>query len=317
MAIMQKKRTFTFIILILITAFLLVAALVPRLHSKEVEISYITGKVIQQINDPEKLTKWFLPFAEINKKNIQFNDSILTLPAAGNSLKILKTTPFSVELRAEQKSTQQTFLFKIRPHDYNTIVTLLYSSTLLNYFFGSNEMVNHAEKSLANLKAYMEDTKQLYGYDIKETLVTDTSFLFSKKIVASNNAQKGTKELFDMLIKYGYDHHANYNGVRIFHSELVGKNETEIYAGIGVNRRIETFKNNIVQYKMMPYKKKLLAAYYEGPYGNISKVYNALEEFKQDHHYSSMAIPFEKFLSDGYGFADTQVIKLRVCYPVF
>jgi len=67
----------------------------------------------------------------------------------------------------------------------------------------------------------------------------------------------------------------------------------------------------------MPVGKNLLEASYQGPFGEAHKAYRALESFKTDHNLSSMAIPFQKFLSDGYDFADDQTVQLKVYYPIF
>jgi len=47
------------------------------------------------------------------------------------------------------------------------------------------------------------------------------------------------------------------------------------------------------------------------------KAYKALEEYKKDHNLVSMAIPFQKFMGDGYDFDDNQIVQLKVYYPVF
>jgi hypothetical protein len=54
-----------------------------------------------------------------------------------------------------------------------------------------------------------------------------------------------------------------------------------------------------------------------GPYGKTKELYSVLEEYKRNNNLVSMAIPFQKFLSEGYGFADSQVVKTRISYPVF
>ena len=67
----------------------------------------------------------------------------------------------------------------------------------------------------------------------------------------------------------------------------------------------------------MPFGKNLLMAVYQGPYGEISKAFTALENFKADHKLSSMAIPYQKFLSEGFDFSDSQIVQMKVYYPIF
>ena len=67
----------------------------------------------------------------------------------------------------------------------------------------------------------------------------------------------------------------------------------------------------------MPFGKNLLVANYHGPYGEVHKAYTALENFKADHRLSSMAIPYQKFLQEGYDFSDDEIVQMKVYYPVF
>jgi hypothetical protein len=83
-----------------------------------------------------------------------------------------------------------------------------------------------------------------------------------------------------------------------------------------INRSIKT-KTTTCNFKMMPYGKNLLAVEYEGPYYNVMKINEALEEYRADNKMVIMAIPFHKYLSEGYGFTDSQVVKLQVFYPVY
>jgi hypothetical protein len=135
-------------------------------------------------------------------------------------------------------------------------------------------------------------------------------------VSARNNEARSTAKLYDELISYADKRHAGYNGVRIFYSQPVSKDSIELFAGIGVTVYTPTKPDDDIQYKMMPYGKKLLALEYEGTYGNSRKMFDILEQFKRDHNMVSMAIPFQKFLTNGYGFSDSQIVRTRVCYPV-
>jgi hypothetical protein len=42
-----------------------------------------------------------------------------------------------------------------------------------------------------------------------------------------------------------------------------------------------------------------------------------MEQFKIDNRHVSMAIPFHKYLDEGYGFTEDQNVRVKVCYPVF
>jgi effector-binding domain-containing protein len=119
------------------------------------------------------------------------------------------------------------------------------------------------------------------------------------------------------LISYAEKRDAGYNGTRIFYAVPYGTEQIMLFASIGVTNRINIPESEEIQYKKMPFGKNLLMATYQGPYGEVSKVYTALENFKSDHKLSSMAIPYQKFLSEGYDFSDEEVVQMKVYYPIF
>jgi hypothetical protein len=194
---------------------------------------------------------------------------------------------------------------------------LSYTTTPWKKLTVKNPLVAETFKNMDAFKDYMENPLNVYGYDIRDMLVEDTSFLFASRTIPSEKFAPESKSLFDMLITEAQKRNAEYNGVRIFHFQDNGNGTTSLFAGVGVNRRVYTKKNDNVSYKMMPYKLNLLVADFEGPYKDIQKVYEAMEAYKEDHKLYSMAIPFHKYISEGYGFADTQIVKMRVSFPVY
>ncbi len=317
---MKRKKILTVIVLLLISAALAFALFVPVIHRDKIEISYSMQTILQQINDAGKLAKWYKPFGDESYQNINIDAAHHKVFSKDEFVEIVKANSFAVELNAGNSDRQEKIVFEVildSLSQFKSFVTLAYQTTLFHRLSGLNKIETRAEQSLVNLKGYIEDKKRLYGYDIKNIPVTDTSFLYTKKIVRRNEIQQGTKEIFDTLLQVAKEKKAEYNGVRIFHSEALNKDEQELFAAVGVSHRIETNYGDKIHYSMMPYNGNLLSAEYEGPFGNVDKVYNALEQYKDDHKMSSMAIPFQKFLTDGYGFADTQIVKLRVCYPVY
>ena len=195
--------------------------------------------------------------------------------------------------------------------------SLSYNTTPWKKLMQKNPLIEESRKNLDAFAAYMKDPIKVYGYNIHEVTVTDTSFLFSSRTVPTAKFANESKMLFDLLISEASKRNAGYNGVRIFNWQDNGDGTLSLFAGIGIMKRVNTFDGDVVSYKIMPYQKKLLVADFEGPYKDVMKVYAAMEEYKEDSKRVSMAIPFHKYLSDGYGFADTQIVKMRISFPVF
>jgi hypothetical protein len=174
-----------------------------------------------------------------------------------------------------------------------------------------------AAQSLQRLEEWMGTTEYVYGHKIVMTTVTDSSFLFQARVVPSDQESVEAKKIFDELIAYAEKRNSHYNGVRIYYTQSPQKGQTAIYASIGVDTYTPTGPGEKIQYKMMPYGKKLLIMDYVGPFSQTKEMYRVLEDYKRDNSLVSMAIPFQKFLTPGYGFADSQVVKTRISYPVF
>jgi len=322
------KRFITFVIMIrrFLIPFAIVAlvAIIFLLIFKKnsvtysVEVPFTVIKAADHLRDPHKIRQWMQPFASEKGDKLLISPQQLIL--GNDTLQILQQGFIDMWLR--RSNGKDSLVYSINADalvDKPNITrfTLTYNTTPWKKLTQKNPLVEETMKNMDALAAYMKDPVKVYGYNIREVTVTDTSFLFSSRSVPSAKFANETKLLFDMLIAEAKKRDAGYNGVRIFNWLDNGDGTTSLFAGIGVTKRIETSDGDVVSYKMMPYQKKLLVADFEGPYKDVMKVYAAMEEYKEDNKRVSMAIPFHKYLSDGYGFADTQVVKMRVSFPVF
>jgi len=237
-----------------------------------------------------------------------------------DTLTLLQLSAFELAFRRSNPDAALNFSINVLPHQDSvnqSYLVLNYTASRWASLFGANKLAEDAEASLDSLTKFLNNPARLYGYDIVGELVEDTSFLFASKKIRRENFASETKALYDMLIAEAAKRNAGYNGVRIFHFIDSDSANRTIYAGIGVTKRVETKEGEAVSYKMMPYQRNLLVTYYEGPYGKLPEVYSAMEQFKIDNQYVSMAIPFHKYLDEGYGFTEDQIVKMKVCYPVF
>lgn len=316
--VFRKKHIYSLIILMAIAAFVFYVSVVPKTFRHRVSIPFGMLKTGEQLYNPAYLVKWYVPFTQTDSH--AFDSTTKNTISNGNySLEINDQTLVGAVLKSRSGTNQKEFLFNVVPDTLSaleSIVTLSYINTLFNEWFKRDELVKNALQSLANLKDYMEDTKRLYGYEIRITTVADTSFLFLSGTVPVAEKRAATKKLFEQLIAYADKKKAGYNGTRIFYSQKLD-DEITLFASIGVSNFVLIDPGEPFEYKRMPYGKNLLEAAFQGPFGNVYKVYEALETFKTDRQLVSMAIPFQKFMSDGYDFSDSQVVQMKVYYPIF
>lgn len=301
----MKNRKSRLFLLIVLPLLLLVAAYTgfsKKTFREQVEINYPMLKTGEQLRSKDQVKRWYLQSAGEN-----------------DTLSVTDQTPVSARIIARLKGNEQAFRFSIDGDTLNaqiSYVTLSYERTLFSHWFGKDPLIQDARKSLQNLKAYMEDSKRFYGYEIQLVKVEDTSFLFKSITVPLEMKQEATRKLFDELIAFATAQDAGYNGIRIFYS-LKGEKDIKLFVSIGVSKAVEPDAATGIEYKKMPLGKNLLVANYQGALNEVDKAYRALDRFKSDHNFTSMAIPFQKILSDGYDFSEDQVVQLKICYPVF
>jgi hypothetical protein len=312
------KKTFLSIFLIAVTGWLLYATLVNKESHKTISIKAPLLKVHNQISFIDYIARWYEPFAGKDSADIKIQDRD-KIVSDGTTLAIVKLNGLSSLFKITEGSHSKEVLFTASGDVETAIhtVTLSYKTTLWNEWFGNNNIISNAEKSLLGLKDFMEDTKRVYGFNIGVTLVTDTTFLFTQQIVANSNKKDALKNLYESLIQYAKEKSAGYNGTKILYLAAAGKDSIHLYTSIGITNNIEKIPlTGPFALRRMPYQKNLIIADYEGSFGKINELFTAMEQYRTDNSMTSMAIPFIKFTNDSISFDDNETIKVKGFFPV-
>lgn len=298
------------VLAVLALAFFFLTQDVESSYSRPVQLPAI--KAMTYFSDTLKLRQWMVPFQQ---ESVFGQDRLLR---GQDTLTIVKLAAFRTDFRRSSPEGTLDFNISVIP-DKDSVFRSLF---LLNYnlprwkqIFG-NSLANDARASIDSLQAFLGNPEKLYGFAIQNEPVTDTSFLFAKKTIAKKDFAAETKALFDMLIAEANQRGAGYNGVRIFHFIDNGDQRT-IFASVGIRKDIETKEGDIVSLKKMPFQMNLLTIDYKGLYKDLPKAYQALEDYRSDFRFVTMAIPFHKYLDEGYGFADSSMVHMKVTYPVY
>ncbi len=224
-----------------------------------VDVPFTVIKAADHFRDPHKISLWMKPFSDQSKLVINPQSLI----AGKDTLQILQQG--FVDFKFRRSTGKDTLVYSIaaEPLDDKPNITrfiLSYQTTPWKKLTERNPLVPEAFANMDSFSTYMKNPVRVYGYNIRETVVTDTSFLFSSRTVPSAKFSIESRLLFDMLISQAAKRDAGYNGVRIFNWNDNGDGTISLYGGIGVTKRIVTADGDVVSYKMMPYQKKLLVA---------------------------------------------------------
>ncbi len=311
------KKKILILVLGLGIAFILYATLVTSVHHKNILIKVPVVRVQYQLSSAKSISKWYLPFATQDTVAIKITGKD-KLASDADSLRITRLTGLSAWYKVSNNNATKDIVFDMISDTAGyTNITLRYESNLWNIIAGANPIITNAEKSLVHLKEYFEDTKKMYGYEMEVVEVTDTSFLFTSKIVATHLKKEALKSGYESLIKYAKEKNMDYSGTRIFYSSAYGNDSAHLFMSIGINNTTNASITGEYTLKKMPYKGRLLSAYYQGSFGNALKPITAMEQFKTDNGLTSMAIPFIKIITEGVDFDDAQIIQARAYYPVY
>ena len=277
-----------------------------------VEAEYPALKTVEHLTEPRRVALWMEPFCQTDTSELTF------LPNGfihqGDTLTINPVGPVDIAYRRSDGRTESSFTIAIEPLVDKPGTTRFH---LTRDGKGSGRFSADAEASLRRLPEYLRNPARIYGYDIREITVTDTVFLFSSRRIPKDRFSEESKALFDKLMATAETLGVEYNGVRIFHYDDYEPGMRSIYAGIGIDRAVETGKQDEIKCKRMPFQHHLLAVDYEGPYNRMTDILEAMDRYRSDKGKSSMAIPFHKYMQEGYGFTDSQQVRMRVCYPVY
>jgi effector-binding domain-containing protein len=312
----MKKKVLFFVLSIGI-AFLLYACLVNTVTKKEILINAPVIRVQHQLSAIKSISRWYLPFAGTDTAAIKITENN-KLEANSNSLLITSLTGLRAAYQVSENGATKNFLFDVFADTAGqSKVTLIYETNLWNRLTGNNTVTANAIKSLQHLKEYFEDTKKMYGFEMEVVELTDTAFLFTSKVVANSAKKAAFKSLYESLIQYAAEKDMGFNGTKIFYTSPFGNDSIHIFTSIGISNPKNASLSGEYSLKKMPYKGRLLSAYYQGSFKNINSVIRAMEQFKSDNGMTSMAIPFIKPITEGIDFDDAQIIQARAYYPVY
>lgn len=311
------KKKITVVALLIAVLALLWVFFVPSVQKNEVVINAPVIRVQQQLASVKSISRWYLPFAGTDTASIKISGNN-KIEANNQSLLITHITGVSAAYQVSENGTSKDVLFTVIADSAgHSRVTLSYTSTLWGRLTGGSAVTANAGKSLQHLKEYFEDTKKMYGFEMEVVELTDTAFLFTSKVVANSAKKEAFKSQYASLIQYAGKKNMGYNGIRIFYTSPFGNDSIHIFTSIGINNPQNASLEGEFSLKKMPYKGKLLSAYYQGSFKNINSVIKAMEQFKADNSMTSMAIPFIKPITEGIDFDDAQIVQARAYYPVY
>ncbi len=168
---------------------------------------------------------------------------------------------------------------------------------------------------LSNFKLSSVSTKNIYGFDIKLTTLTDTTLVSLKATLKQYPSTQVIYEMIDELQQYIKQQQAVQHNYPMLNVTQEEDSSYKIMVGIPTN--ISLPGNNIIEPKrMIMLKNKTLVTDVTGNLNTINKAFQATNNYMSDHELSSPVIPFQQLVTDRSKEQDSTKWITRIFTPI-
>lgn len=297
----------------------LIAFFVPFNQHKTLIIKTQYFIILQQLLQPNNWKRWQPDVKQAWQKDSStvkitqyHNDFIIRFP--GSVLKFKVTdSGFSIDKNSNGKNSISNFRIIPATQNGTAIATVFQKTSFSKLFF--NFLGYHAENDVDVLKKFLEDTHQLYGFDIRRTTVTDSNVVVEKRLVSIKNKVLEIAQTKQDLKEFITQHQLKIVQPVIADIRPAGKDSVRIMIGLPVDK--QTVSVGKVKFMQLPPHGRMLTGLYTGRYSGRQKLYLAMKTYMADHNLSSPEDAYEKYLDNKIPLNDTSFVRLQVNFPIY
>ena len=177
----------------------------------------------------------------------------------------------------------------------------------------------HIKKNMdtitSSMKNYLSLQKNLYGFDVKNSKVTDYVLISTKSIFDHYPDVNEIGLLVQKLKDYIKKENAMENNYPMLNVHQVGTNEYEAMVAIATDKVLPATKDFFPK-RVLQGGNILEAEFNGGPFAT-QKAFDSFENFKQDFEITSPAIPYQLMVSDRAMQKDTSAWITKFYYPIY
>jgi hypothetical protein len=302
----------------LISVFVIIGlyyALTPsKLHVSAIQIVHATEpSIVRSFEQPNIIAAGMGSYFNKESKKIQYNGFEFVLKEHITNLLKLDATyngmSFSTYLQTSEFRNDSSALnwFYEFPSTYNPL------TRWENYQTG--KALQTAMKTLlASLSTHLSQTENIYGFPIKEIMLTDTVLITTR--LATTNAPTENEIYQKVAVLEQYIAKNNKHILNNPMITLVNKTEGKHITMIGLSIDGEIPSTNEFAIKLMPPHGKMYITEVTGGQSTIDKAYQSLHNYQVDSKNPMPALPFELLITHRLKVADTSQWKTRIYFPV-
>ncbi|HEV8270321.1 MAG TPA: hypothetical protein VGQ04_03390 [Chitinophagaceae bacterium] len=174
---------------------------------------------------------------------------------------------------------------------------------------------NNMNAILQSLKTFLQKKENIYGFDIKETLVKDSALISTRRQFDHYPGAQEVDSMIQSLRKYISQNNAIEKNLPMLNVFELGNSRYEAMTAIPVDKVLP--KTNEFAPKFLLKGGNILEAQIQGGPYTIKKGLEELENYRADYKFDSPAIPYQLLVTDRTKEADTTKWITRLYYPVF
>jgi hypothetical protein len=169
---------------------------------------------------------------------------------------------------------------------------------------------------LGSFRSFIDKEENVYHISIQHAIVSDTLLVTTKTILQREPEQADIYRLVDKLQQFVAKEGAAVTNPPMSHSrraEIDPSKNIELMVALPVNKVL--LNEGDVAFKRMVPGSVLVTEVKGGP-AAIKRAFTQLDNYVQDHHYDSPAIPFESMITNRFQQPDTTQWVTKIYYPI-
>ena len=308
---MKMKKIFIILVLLAVLALAAVYLFIPEKIKIEATVSLEAAfpAVSRTLIDENNWRKWWpgeTPFAYSNQ----------TYAIKGKFFNV-----FDIDIYSDKDTINSQMELVLVTTNTMTILwnTQLPSSNDPFKRFKRYQQVKQTEKNmnaiLQSLKTFLQKKENIYGIDIRESLVKDSALISTRRQFDHFPNVQEVDSMIQSLKKYISQNNAIEKNSPMLNVFDLGNSRYEAMTAIPVDKALP--KTNEFAPKFLLKGGNILEAQIQGGPYTIAKGLKELENYRADYKFNSPAIPYQLLVTDRSKEPDTTKWITRLYYPVY
>jgi len=257
-------------------------------------IPYKPAVVLRSLHENANWQHWFPARNEAN--TFSFNDY---------AFKLGKKTYAAMDVTIERNNKIYNSSIHVLPYNADSSLVqwqvpfeeITNPFKRIEAYRAAKELKLDMDTLLGSFKTFTQSTKNIYGFNIQRTTLTDTALVSIKTVLKQYPSIELIYSLIDRLKNYVKEQHAAEHNYPMLNVTQLQDGSYEVMVGIPTN--VPLAGTDLIKPKrMMMLKDKTLVTDVTGDNSIIQKALSATGSYMSDNALSSPVIPFQQLITD-------------------